>query len=131
MTERPRRRFSQKTADFRRLTWPFSWKFMHLEGAENRRRPQIFAERRKAAGNCRLAGSVALGPSPLARPYKRHKEQTPNKSNVPAKMRGTMGALVALALRVASFEPLMACSFLQDKQSRPDSPNSEGISALL
>ena len=58
------RRFSQ--------IHPFSWKFQHLEGAGNCRKPQIFAENRrfsqKTAGNRRL-GSVTLGPSPLARPY--------------------------------------------------------------
>ena len=58
------RRFSQ--------IHPFSWKFQHLEGAGNRRKPQIFAENRrfsqKTAGNRRL-GSVTLGPSPLARPF--------------------------------------------------------------
>ena len=58
------RRFSQ--------IHPFSWKSQHLEGAGNRRKPQIFAGNRrfsqKTAGNRRL-GSVTLGPSPLARPY--------------------------------------------------------------
>ena len=42
-----------------RLISEFSWKFKHLEGAANRRKPQILAEHR-----CRL-GSVTLGPSPL------------------------------------------------------------------
>ena len=48
-------------------------KFQHLEGAGNRRKPQIFAgDRRfkisqKTTGNWRL-GSVTLGASPLARP---------------------------------------------------------------
>ena len=73
MTERT------QNADFRRKPQifsqirPFSWKFQHLEGAGNRRKPQIFAGNRrfsqKTAGNRRL-GSVTLGLSPLARPYK-------------------------------------------------------------
>ena len=50
---------------------PFFCKFQHLEGAGNRRKPQIFAGNRrfsqKTAGNRRL-GSVTLGASPLARP---------------------------------------------------------------
>ena len=52
---------------------PFSWKFKHLEGTGNCRKPQIFAGNRrssqKTAGNRRL-GSVTLGASPLARPQK-------------------------------------------------------------
>ena len=49
-----------KNADFRRKPQsfadsPFSWRFKHLEGAGNRRKPQIFAENRrflqKTAGN--------------------------------------------------------------------------------
>ena len=64
----------QNFAENRRISQihPFSWKFKHLEGAGNRRKPQIFAGNRrfsqKTAGNRRL-GSVTLGPSPLARPY--------------------------------------------------------------
>ena len=51
---------------------PISWKFKHLEGAGNLRKPQIFAGHPRfsqiAAGNRRL-GSVTLGASPIARPY--------------------------------------------------------------
>ena len=63
---------AQKTADFFSQIHPFSWEFKHLEGAGNRRKPQILAENRtflqKTAGNRRL-GSVTLGPSPSAQPY--------------------------------------------------------------
>ena len=64
-----------QNTDFRRKPHifadsPVSWKFKHLEGAGNRRRPQIFAGNRrvsqKTTGNRRL-GSVTLGPSPLVR----------------------------------------------------------------
>ena len=47
---------------------PFSWKFQHLEGAGNRRKPQIFAENRRFSQDFRRLDSVTLGPSPLARP---------------------------------------------------------------
>ena len=46
--ESPKRRFSQKTADFRRFT--LSLKFQHLEGAGNAdvcRKPKIFAANRR------------------------------------------------------------------------------------
>ena len=68
-----------KTQIFAENRWfsqirPFSWKYQHLEGAGNRRKPLIFAENRrfsqKTAGNRRL-GSVTLGASPSARPYHR------------------------------------------------------------
>ena len=61
MTEResPKRRFSQKTADF--ADSPLLLEIQALEGAGNRRFSQ------KTAGNRRL-GSVTLGASPLARP---------------------------------------------------------------
>ena len=64
---------TQTFAENRRFSQihPFSWKFQHLEGAGNRRKPQIFAGNRrfsqKTGGNRRL-GSVILGASPLARP---------------------------------------------------------------
>ena len=63
--ESPKRRFSQKTADFRRFAPSVGnssiWRAQ--ETAENRR----FSQK---TGNRRL-GSVTLGPSPLARPHLR------------------------------------------------------------
>ena len=69
--ERPKRRFSQKTAEFRRFTSSPGNSSISRTQETYRRKPQIFAENRrfsqKTAGNRRL-GSVTLNPSPLARP---------------------------------------------------------------
>ena len=72
------RRFSQ-----------IQWKYKHLEGAGNRRKPQIFAENsrfsQKTAGN-RSLGSVTLGPSPLARPNLKKRERVREMGMKPLKV---------------------------------------------
>ena len=71
LAEKPKTQIFAENRRFSQIH-PFSWKFKHLEGTGNRRKPQIFAGNRrfsqKTAGNRRL-GSVTLGPLPLAWRY--------------------------------------------------------------